>query len=186
MKNMKELISQIQQPMKVVKSVISKVPAKTKLTWGIRGFGLYKLPLLAFIWPEVLKITETESVLKVPLTYRSKNHLGVMYFGALSMGAEAVVALHVLDVMQRRGQWLDFLFKDFKANFLKRAEGDVLFCCEDGEAIRKLIEEAFESGERKSATFKSFATTPKQTGDSHVADFEITLSVKVRKGKQGP
>lgn len=183
MKDVKAIMSQMRQPMKVVKSAIAKVPSKTKLTWGIRGFGLYKLPLLAFVWPEVTKITESESALKIPLTYRTKNHLGVMYFGALSMGAEAVVALHVLDVMEKRGQWLDFLFKDFKANFLKRAEGDVLFRCEDGEAIRKMIEEAFESGERKSATFKSYATTPAKTGEEHVADFEITLSVKIRKGK---
>jgi DUF1680 family protein len=119
------------------------------------------------------------SQLKIPCTYRTKNHLGVVYFGALCMGAEAVIALHVLDEIRREGR-IDFLFKDFKAQFLKRAESDVIFTCEDGLAIREMVKKARATKERQTMTFTSYAMTPDKTGNEKIAEFSLTLSVKQR------
>lgn len=163
----------------VVHNILSKIPVKTQLNWGIRGGSLLKIPLLAFAWPEVLEITENRSQLRIPFSYRTKNHLNVIYFGALCMGAEAVIALHVLDEIRKDGK-IDFLFKDFKAQFLKRAESDVVFVCDQGLAIREMVHVARTTKERQTVTFESYAMTPAKTGNEKIAVFSLTLSVKQR------
>jgi len=163
----------------VVKNILSKVPIKTQLKWGLRGGALLKLPLLAFVWPEVLEVEDDKSQLLIPCNYRTKNHLNVMYFGALCMGAEAAIALHVIDEIRKEGK-IDFLFKDFKAQFLKRAEADVVFVCDQGLLVRDLIKKARMTKERQSQTFDSYALTPSKTGNEKVAEFSLTLSVKQR------
>ena len=65
-----------------------------------------------------------------------------------------------------------------RAEFLKRAEGDVHFTNEDGPAVMQLIERALASGERENATVHVVATVPKKLGDEPVARFEMTLSIK--------
>lgn len=164
-----------------IRKSVRRIPIVTQSTWLLRAFGFYKIPLLAFTWPKVLQLDKQKSILKIPLTYRTKNHLNVMYFGALNIGAEVVIALHVLQEIEATGEQIDFLFKDYKASFLKRAEADVHFVCEDGEAIRSLIQQAVQSPERQNATFKCYALTPDKTGETKVAEFELTLSVKMRK-----
>jgi acyl-coenzyme A thioesterase PaaI-like protein len=164
-----------------IRKNLKKIPMVTQSTWLLRAFGFYKIPLLAFTWPQVVQLEKQKSILKIPLTYRTKNHLGGMYFGALNIGAEVVVALHVLQEIDSLGEPIDFLFKDFKASFLRRAEGDVHFICEEGEPVRSLVREAAESPERKNATFKCYALTPDKSGDEKIAEFELTLSLKKRK-----
>ncbi len=73
------------------------------------------------------------------------------------------------------------VFKDFKAEFLKRAEGDVHFTCENGEGVQALIKKAQESGERENMTVHVVATVPSQSTTEPVAKFELTLSVKCKK-----
>lgn len=159
--------------------MLSKIPVKTQLNWGIRGGALIKIPLLAFAWPEVQEIGLERSQLMIPCNYRTKNHLNSVYFGALCMGAEAVIALHVLDEIRKEGR-VDFLFKDFKAQFLKRAESNVVFVCEQGQSVREMVKTARSTKERQTMTFNSYAMTPDKTGDEKVAEFSLTLSVKSR------
>jgi acyl-coenzyme A thioesterase PaaI-like protein len=176
------VVPYIKKPVQdTIRKTVKKIPVVTQSTWLLRAFGFYKIPLLAFTWPKVVQLEKEKSVLKIPLTYRTKNHLNVMYFGALNIGAEVVIGLPVLQEIEAVGGNVDFLFKDFKANFLKRAESDVYFICDEGEAIRNLVHQAAETTERLNATFKCYATTPDKTGDEKVAEFELTLSVKKRR-----
>jgi len=104
-----------------------------------------------------------------------------MYFGALCTGADAAAALLGLEAVQRARGRIHFLFKDVRAEFLKRAEGDVHFTCTQGGEIRALIEKANRSGERESLPLHVTATVPSLLGEEPVAQFTLTLSVK-RKG----
>jgi hypothetical protein len=72
------------------------------------------------------------------------------------------------------------IFKDFHADFLKRAEGDVRFTCEQGREIRALVRKALASGERESLPVHVTATVPSKLGDEPVAQFTLTLSLKRR------
>ena len=139
-----------------------------------------KISLIGFCSPRVLEADGEKTVLKVPLNWRTKNHLGAMYFGALAIGAELCIAMLAVKKIQESGQRIDFLFKDFKADFLKRAEGDVHFICEQAQTVIEQIESAQQSEERINRTMTAYAIVPSVSLTEKVATFELTLSVKRR------
>jgi len=76
------------------------------------------------------------------------------------------------------GKMTKLLFKDLKADFLRRAEGgNVRFICNEGPAIRDQVHEALQTGQRVSRPFEVIAKVPK-VSDEPVARFEMTLSLK--------
>ena len=89
-----------------------------KNTVLVRLFAFLKIPLLWWVRPHIIEISQSRVVLMIPLGRRSKNHLGVMYFGALAMGAEACVAIKAIRAIQESKMKVDFIFKDFQAYFL--------------------------------------------------------------------
>lgn len=139
-----------------------------------------KIPLIGFCSPRVIEANEKRTVLKIALGYRTKNHLGAMYFGALAIGSELCIAMLAVKKIQESGERIDFLFKDYKADFLKRAEGDVHFICEEAQTVVEQIAEAKNSTERINRTMKAYAIVPSVSPTEKVATFELTLSVKRR------
>ena len=151
-----------------------------KYTALLRFYTFLKIPLLWWSQPSVIEVSDLKTIIKIPLTRRTKNHLGTMYFGALSMGGEAAVAAKAIQVIQQSNRKVDFLFKDFNAQFLKRAEGDVHFICEEGPAVQALTTKAIATGERETQTFQSYAIVPSKDAHQKVAEFKVTLSLKLR------
>ena len=149
-------------------------------TMRLRLWTLAKIPLLFFLRPSVVAVTESATVIRIPLTRRSRNHLGSMYFGALCAGADLAGALTAMRRIDASGRRISLIFKDVQAQFLKRAEGDVLFSCEDGQAVAALVARAVESGEREELPVRVVATVPDKLGAEPVARFELTLSLKRR------
>ncbi len=158
-------------------------PSKFKVFKDNLFLSLYawtKIPLIGFCSPRVIESSGGRTVLKVPLNFRTKNHLGAMYFGALAIGAELCIAMLAVKKIQESGLRIDFLFKDFKAEFLKRAEGDVHFICEEAAVVVDQIEESKTSFERINRTMTAYAVVPSINPDEKVATFTLTLSVKRR------
>ncbi len=142
-----------------------------------------KIPLIGFCSPRVIEVSDQKTVLKIPLGFRTKNHLGAMYFGALAVGSELCIALLAVKKIQQSGLKIDFLFKDYKAEFLKRAEGDVHFICDQAQVVVDQIKEAQNSSERINRTMTAYAIVPSLSETEKVATFELTLSVKNRTKK---
>lgn len=142
-----------------------------------------KIPLIGFCSPRVIEMSEERSVLKIPLGFRTRNHLGAMYFGALAIGSELCIAMMAVKKIQESGLRIDFLFKDYKAEFLKRAEGDVWFICEQTQVVVDQISEAKTSTDRINRTMTAYAVVPSISQTEKIATFELTLSVKNRQKK---
>jgi hypothetical protein len=100
-----------------------------------------------------------------------------MYFGVLAVGADITGGFLAMDPIKESGRNIALIFKDFKADFLKRPEGDVHFICNDGLAVRELVKKATESGERHNYKLNIEASVPSLSTDI-VAKFELTLSLK--------
>lgn len=162
------------------KHVDRRIPASTKATALLRGFGLMNIPLLFLVRPRVVELDDARVSVSVPLNRMTKNHLGSMYFGALAIGADSVVGLLATHHIRARKAKVHLSFKDFQAEFLKRPEGDVLFICEAGKEIEAFVDDVIRSGERKNLTVPAYAIVPKISPDP-VARFRLTLSLK-RKG----
>jgi hypothetical protein len=82
--------------------------------------------------------------------------------------------------MLTRYRSMKLVFGEMKAEFLKRADGDVLFRSRDGRRVADAVREAAASGERVTVPVEVIATVPKRYGDEPVARFAMTLSVKVK------
>src|SRR5215467_15117020 len=102
-------------------------------TLTLRAFGLVKIPLLFIASPSVIRLNERECEAKIPLNFITKNHLGSMYFGVLAMGADLACGLMGMEAIRRSSKKVALIFKDFKAEFFKRAESDVHFFCDEGK-----------------------------------------------------
>lgn len=150
------------------------------MTAFINLYGLLKIPLLLFVNPRVVDYGEKRFVVKIPLSYRTKNHLNSMYFGALGIGAELSVAGAAVVAITECKQKIDFVFKDYTGQYLKRADGDVHFICDEVEAVKQLIEEAKTNPNRIERKFKGYAIVPKVSETDPVMTYELTLSVKNR------
>ncbi|MEN0058686.1 MAG: DUF4442 domain-containing protein [Bdellovibrio sp.] len=151
-----------------------------KMTAFVNLYGLLKIPLILFVSPRVVEAGEKRFVLKIPLSYRTKNHLNSMYFGALGIGAELSIAAAAVMAISDSKQKIDFIFKDFSGQYIKRADGDVHFICEEVEAVKSLIEEACVNPERLERKLRGYAVVPRHSDTEPVMTYELTLSVKNR------
>ncbi|MAP61721.1 MAG: DUF4442 domain-containing protein [Candidatus Marinimicrobia bacterium] len=153
------------------------ISSLTKADLYLKIFGLTKIPLLWFCRPKIIYLDEKSVEIKIPLKRRTKNHLGSMYFGALSVGADITGGFLAMICIQNSKRKVALIFKDFKADFLKRAEGDVHFRCNQGSDIIKLVEKTIDSGQRENMIVNIDAYVP-SISDDIVANFELTLSLK--------
>lgn len=149
-----------------------------KETVLLRAFGLLKIPMLFFVAPQVVEMTDERCIVKVKLRRRTRNHLGSMYFGVLAAGADCAGGLIAMRFIRRQDSRISLIFKDFHADFLKRAEGDVLFTCTEGKAVENLVLRVAETGIRESMPVPIVATVPSKFGEQAVARFTLTLSLK--------
>ena len=155
------------------------VSPKTRASLAILYFGLTRVPMIFYVRPSVVEITAEQVVVKVPLKRRTKNHLNSMYFGALAVGADCTAGIMAVREIRRRAEPISLVFKDIKADFLKRAEADVYFSCTQGREIAALVSRAAETDERVELPVQVTAIMP-DLSDEPVADFVLTLSLKKR------
>ena len=154
-----------------------KFSDKLKANYYLVAFSIAKIPLLWFCRPRIVNITSTSIEIKIPLRRRTKNHLNSMYFGALSVGADITGGLLAMMCIQKTKKKVALIFKDFKADFLKRAEGDVHFICKQGNDITGLVHKTIKSGQRENMIVYIDAVVPSISSEV-VAKFELTLSLK--------
>jgi hypothetical protein len=148
-------------------------------TMMVRLWSLQNVFLLWLISPKIVELSAERCIVRVPLNWRTRRKdIRAMYLGTLCMGADVAAGLIAFQLVAEKRVKINFIFKDLKAEFLKRAEGAVLFTNNDGPLIQDLVRRALESGERQEATVHVTATVPEKLGDEAVARFELTLSVK--------
>jgi acyl-coenzyme A thioesterase PaaI-like protein len=157
-----------------------KTLGRLRATLALRAWAFAKIRLISYVRPVVLDLTGERCEIVIPLSWRTRNHLHSMYFGALCTGADAAAALIGFKASQKSGGRVAVVFKDMQAEFVKRAEADVHFACEQGREISELIAKADASGERQNLPVHVVATVPKLFGAEPVARFTLTLSVKRR------
>jgi hypothetical protein len=148
-------------------------------TLKVRAWAFWNVPLIWLARPSILQIDENRCELVIPLNWVTRRRdIHAMYFGTLAMGADVAGGLIAFNLITKSNLRVSFIFKDFKADFLKRAEGDVHFVNEDGPVVQELLRRTIASGEREEATVHVTATVPKKLGSEPVAKFELTLSLK--------
>lgn len=154
----------------------NKVSLK-KMQWLLYLLGLFKIPLIGFVRPKLVSITEEEVIVRIKFRRRTKNHLSSMYFGALAVGADIAAGIHAFYFSKTMGLKVSFAFKGMNAEFLKRAETDVVFKIDQGLEVKKAIVNSKQTGCRNNIPVNVIALNKM---DEVVATFEMIVSVKVK------
>ena len=138
--------------------------------------GLFKIPMIWFVKPRLIEINEERVTVKIRLRRRTKNHLNSMYFGALSVGADIAAGIFAFYFSEILGKRVSFAFKGIQGEFLKRAESDVTFVCDEGGLVKEAMKTSLDKGERINQVVRVFALNESK---EEVAVFSMTVSVKV-------
>ena len=154
---------------------MSEIKKARRMLWL---FGIFKIPLIGYVSPKIILLNDTQMVVKIKLRRRTKNHLGSMYFGALSIGADMAGAFQAFHIADKRKSKISLAFKDFHADFLRRPESDVFFISEAGAQIEKMVDETIRTKERVTEAIKIDAVINYPENPEVVANFTLGLSVK--------
>src|SRR4051794_18684019 len=96
-------------------------------TLEVNLVGIATIPVLAFIGPRVECNDANRCRVRIPLNYRTRNHMGSLYFGVLAAGADVASGLPAVRLMRELAKPVIPSFKDFHADFLRRAQGETVF-----------------------------------------------------------
>jgi Domain of unknown function (DUF4442) len=143
-----------------------------------RMFLLSKLPSAYFTGVRVKEVDEKKCITTVPYKWFSKNPFRSTYFASLAMAAEMSTGALALAHLYKRKPSVAMLLIKLEADYFKKATDKTSFVCNDGELIRKAIEESVATGEARTVKAKSTGTN--KAGEA-VAEFFITWSFKARK-----
>jgi len=147
----------------------------------LKAFALTKVPMILFTGVSIIELSEQRTVIKIPLNWRTKNHLNSMYFGAMAVGADVASGLYASLLIKESQKKIHLSFKDFTANFLKRPTSNVFFIVDRVQEIKQLVDEVIEKPNmRKNLPISVIAATNlKLISESTVAEFVLTLSLKL-------
>ena len=147
-----------------------------KMRWMMFLLGCVKIPMIGFTRPRLLTIDDDSVRVKIKLRRRTKNHLNSMYFGALSIGADIAGGIQVFYFSKKMDRKVSFAFKGMNAQFLKRAESNIVFESHGGQKIKEAMEKSLKEGSRIN---DSILVEAKNDIGEVVATFEMIVSVRV-------
>ena len=145
-----------------------------------RMFLLSKLPSAYFSGVRVKSLDENKCEVSVPFKWFSQNPFRSTYFACLSMAAEMSTGALALGHLYKRKPLVSMLVVKTEGEYFKKAVDKTTFICEEGSQIKKMIEEAIESGDGRTIRAK---TIGKNKAGELVAEFFITWSFKAKRQK---
>ena len=146
-------------------------------SWRMRFFLLWKLPAAWFMGIGVRSCDEQRCVVSQPYGWRSQNPFRSTYFAAQCAAAELSTGLLAMAALQGEVP-VSMLVVQIEATFLKKADQQLLFTCEDGSSMQDVVRQAIETGE--SQVFKACSVGRLPDG-AEAARVWITWSFKRKK-----
>ena len=166
--------------MNLLNKATSYIPERMRNQIFVSSWSYFNVPLLFWVRPKIIELTGKRIEIMIPLNKRTKNHLNSLYFGVLSTGADCAGGLLAMKIAKESGQKVSLVFKDFHADFLRRAESDTHFVCEEGEKIENFVKKVLNSDERHNRTVNVSARCLNKSSNEweDVAKFKLTLSMR--------
>lgn len=149
----------------------------SKMKWLLFLLSRFKIPMIGFVRPKLILLNDTDVEVEICLRRRTKNHLKSMYFGALAVGADVAAGIHTFYFAEKLGKKVSFAFKGMNAEFLMRAESDIVFKCSQGDLIYQAM---LKSEKEQTRINESVIVNALNNRNEIVAKFEMIVSVKVK------
>ena len=140
-----------------------------------RLFLLKKLPSAFFSGVRIKQADENACLVTVPYKWFSTNPFRSTYFACLSMAAEMSTGVLAMAHVYGLKPNVSMLVTKVEGRFLKKATGNTLFTCTEGQRMKEVIQNAFATGNPQQISVDSIG---KNIAGETVAEFTITWSFK--------
>ena len=145
--------------------------------FGINLYTFFNLPSAWWCGVRVKKITRKCCSTKVNLNWINKNPFKSMFWAIQGMAAELSTGVLIMQASKSFKCDISMLVINNKATFRKKARGQIVFSCNNGEAVEKTFTKLFKTN--KSQTLWLQAIGVDEEGDIlSTFDFEWTLLLK--------
>ena len=145
--------------------------------FGINLYTFFNLPSAWWCGVRVKKITRKCCSTKVNLNWINKNPFKSMFWAIQGMAAELSTGVLIMQASKSFKCDISMLVINNKATFRKKARGQIVFSCNNGEAVEKTFTKLFKTN--KSQTLWLQAKGVDKEGDIvSTFDFEWTLLLK--------
>lgn len=141
-------------------------------------FLFLKLPSAFFAGVRIRLVNEQQCQVTVPFKWFSQNPFRSTYFACLAMAAEMTTGSLAMAQVYKRKPAVSMLVVKLEANYFKKATGVTTFVCEDGQALKEMVDKAIATGEAQSFTARSTGTN---AAGEKVAEFFLTWSFKTKR-----
>lgn len=144
-----------------------------------RMFLLSKLPLALFAGLRICTVNSGQCVVSIRYSWMNKNPFRSTYFAALAMAAELSTGVLAMAATLEHPVKVALLVVKLESEYFKKATGRTLFTCNDGDALRRMVQQAIDQNQPQQ--FTATSTGVNEQGDP-VATFRITWSFKAKAG----
>ena len=145
--------------------------------FGINLYTFFNLPSAWWCGVRVKKISSKHCSTKVNLNWINKNPFKSIFWAIQGMAAELSTGALIMKASKSFKCDISMLVINNKATFTKNAKGQIVFSCDNGEAIEKTFTKLFKTN--KSQTLWLQAIGVDEEGDIvSTFDFEWTLLLK--------
>ena len=136
--------------------------------------------MICYCRPQIIHLDNEYYTLRIPLNWRTRNHVQSMYIGVFTVGADLTRGLLTLSSIRKRKRKVVLIFKIFMQISL-REQNRMLF-----SFVRMVQQLIMQSSRRwikaNGSIYRSNITAmlSQDTEDDPVANFRLTLSMKDR------
>ncbi|MGB0376932.1 MAG: PaaI family thioesterase [Flavobacteriaceae bacterium] len=146
----------------------------------INRFLFFKLPAAWWCGVRVHKFFPDRAQVRVRFKWINQNPFRSMFWAVQGMAAELATGVYLIDILSDKTKSISTLLVGTKAEFTKKAVGQITFECVQGQEIHALVDRALASGKGEQLWVDAIGTD--ETGDV-VAKFSFQWSVKKKSKK---
>ena len=145
--------------------------------FGINLYTFFNLPSAWLCGVRVKEISHKYCSTKVNLNWINKNPFKSIFWAIQGMAAELSTGVLIMQASKSFKCHISMLVINNKATFTKKAKGQIIFSCDNGEAVDKTFTKLLKT--KKSQTLWLQAKGVDKEGDIvSTFDFEWTLLLK--------
>ena len=144
-------------------------------------FLLAKLPAAFLCRVRVKQISDKSCAVRIREGWINKNPFNSIYFAAQSMAAELSTGVLVMKEVQKSGHSISMLVTNCKMNFVKKAKGEIVFTCDQGEEVAAAVLAASKSEDGQ--IIQLFSKGKNEQGDV-VSEMTFEWSLKTKNTKK--
>ncbi len=142
--------------------------------FGINLYTFFNLPSAWWCGVRVKKITRKYCSTKVNLNWINKNPFKSMFWAIQGMAAELSTGVLIMQASKSFKFDISMLVINNKATFTKKAKGQIVFSCNNGEAVEKTFTKLLKTNKSQTLWLQTIGVD--EEGDIvSTFDFEWTL-----------